>query len=106
MSQMMSKLDSMPGMTGEKPNAVPALIASILSALLCCLPAGIVGIVFSALAMGKANGSDVAGARQNIKTAWICVLAGVGLFVIGFVLYVLFVVIIGGAAFFGGRQGP
>lgn len=69
------------------------LVWAILSTLLCCLPTGIVAIVFAAQVDGKHAAGDYAGAQRasaNAKT-WAWVSFGLGL---GFVLlYALFTVL-------------
>lgn len=85
---------------GQPVNATTPLILSIVCTVLCCLPLGIVGIVFSAMAM-SANGSgeytkaaDLAGKGRLFS------LIGIGIgavFVIGYVLLVV-ILGVGGAA--------
>ena len=68
---------------------------AILTTLFCCLPFGIVSIVFAAQVDSKYNGGDAAGARQASenakKWAMISAIVGVGAVVVWF----LFVVSIG-----------
>ena len=64
---------------GPKPsNYLPWAIATTL---LCCLPAGIVSIVFAAQVDGKWNAGDYAGAQASSQKArtWAIVSAVVGL---------------------------
>ncbi|MFV2177833.1 CD225/dispanin family protein [Actinomadura sp. LOL_016] len=82
-----------PGAYGVPP-APPAnhLVWAILTTLFCCLPAGVVSIVFAAQVNGKWNSGDHAGAiaaSKNAKT-WAIVSAIVGV-VVG-VLYFIFTV--------------
>ena len=57
---------------------------SIVATVLCCLPAGVVGIVFAAQANSAKNIGDVATARAKASTArtWTLVSVGLGLLVI------------------------
>ena len=75
------------------PQNVPTYLAqSILCTLFCCLPAGVVAIVYAAQVGGKLSSGDYAGAlaaSKNAKT-WTWVSFGVGLAVI--VIYVIVVV--------------
>lgn len=67
---------------------------SIVATILCCLPFGIVGIVFAARANADIQAGNQAGAVENARKArmWTLIAAGIGVAVI--LLYVVFVVII------------
>lgn len=58
----------------------PWLWQSIVATLLCCMPAGIVGIVFAAKSQSELNVGNLAGARQQAGTArtWTLVAVGLG----------------------------
>lgn len=61
------------------PAAIPNyLVQSILVTLCCCLPAGIVAIVFSAQVNTKLAAGDVAGAQDSSKKAKLWAWIGVG----------------------------
>lgn len=45
------------------------LVWAILSTLLCCLPLGIVSIVYAAQVDGKRAAGDIAGARESSQKA-------------------------------------
>jgi hypothetical protein len=57
------------------------LVFAILATVLCCLPAGIVAIVYAAQVNGKLQAGDIAGAQAASKNAkmWCWISAGVGL---------------------------
>ncbi len=82
------------GGTAEVPNY---LVQSILATLFCCLPLGIVSIVFAAQANSKRDAGDIPGAMQAAKNAktWAWVSFGAGLVAIAF--YVGLVVLAGGS---------
>lgn len=88
-----------PGYGGAAPSQpVPNyLVQAILVTLFCCLPAGVVSIVFAAQVNGKLQAGDYAGATQASKNAktWAWVSFGVGLGVI--VLYLLIFVVLAAA---------
>ena len=76
--------ESPSGMGSPAPPAhVPTyLLPAILVTVFCCLPFGIVSIVYAAQVNSKLDTGDVAGAMQasnNAKT-WMWVAFGVGLF--------------------------
>lgn len=74
------------------------LVWAILSTLFCCLPLGIVSIVFAAQVNGKLAAGDVAGAQEASdkakKWAMWSAIAGVSLVV----LYIIFIFAMGGMA--------
>ncbi|MBF0556491.1 MAG: CD225/dispanin family protein [Nitrospirae bacterium] len=67
------------------------LVWSILSALFCCLPVGIVAIVYSAQVGTKFRAGDIAGARYSSKRAkawcWIALASWAGFAVIGSIAF-------------------
>jgi hypothetical protein len=70
------------GHEGYGAPAVPNyLVWSILSTLFCCVPAGIVSIVFAAQVNSKLASGDYAGAQQSSKNArtWAIVAVVAGL---------------------------
>lgn len=90
-----------PGGYGGPAGGTPPpnnLVWAILSTLLCCLPLGIVSIVFAAQVNSKWAAGDVAGAQESAdkakKFAIYSAIAGV---VFG-VLYIIFVVVLAGSS--------
>ena len=81
------------GAAGVPPNNY--LVPAILATIFCCLPFGIVGIVFASQVNSKWSVGDVAGANDAAAKAklWTYVSAGVGL--AGVVLWFVFVVMLG-----------
>lgn len=80
------------------------LVESILTTIFCCLPFGIVGIVYASQVNSKFNSGDFEGAKEASKNArkWMMwsLISGI-VIVLG---YLLFIVAIGGAAIFGLNQ--
>ena len=69
------------------------LIQAILTTLFCCLPAGVVAIVYAAQVNGKVAAGDIVGAQAAAKNAkmWSWVSFGAGL-LIGLLYFLLIVV--------------
>ena len=65
------------------------LILAIISAL-CCLPLGIVSIIFAAQVNGKVASGDLAGAMNASKKAKMFSYIAIGLGVAGWVCYFIF----------------
>jgi hypothetical protein len=91
------------------PNTAPAnipnyLVFAILTTIFCCLPAGVVSIVYAAQVNGKIQAGDIAGAMEASKNAklWAMISAGVGVAII--VLYIIFIVIMGGLGAMSGAR--
>lgn len=78
------------------------LVWAILSTLFCCLPFGVVSIVFASQVNGKLAVGDVAGAQQAAKNAktWAWVAFGAGL-AFGLLYFVVMAIGIAGAASHG-----
>ncbi|HCR32949.1 MAG TPA: hypothetical protein DIV57_06210 [Stenotrophomonas sp.] len=72
------------------------LVWAILSTLLCCLPVGIVSIVYAAQVNGKLAAGDVAGAQESADKAKKWAIWSAIAWLIMVVLYVLFFVVMGG----------
>lgn len=84
--------------SGPRPNN--NLVLAILSTVLCCLPAGIVSIVYAAKVNGLWDSGQYAQAQAAAESAkkWAIISAGVTL--VGVVLYVIFIVILGASGSF------
>ena len=80
-----------PGAAASVPNyLIPAIIS-----LFCCLPLGIVGVIFAAQVNGKVAAGDTAGALDASKKAKMFSFIAIGLGLVGLICYVLFFVIWG-----------
>lgn len=77
----------------------PWLWQSIVATLLCCLPAGVVGIVFASKSQSAAAVGDIAGAQRYAGTARTWTLVAVGVAVLGIVAYIVLFVAMGATAF-------
>jgi len=84
------------GQGGPPPQNIPNyLVHSILATLLCCLPTGIVGIVFASQVNSKLAMGDVAGAQQASDKAKMWSLISVGAGVVVVILYFLLIAVAG-----------
>jgi len=72
---------------GETPKLQNYLVPSILVTLCCCLPAGIVGIVYAAQVNTKLAAGDVAGAQESARLARIWTWVGFGCGVVVAIFY-------------------
>ena len=77
------------------PASVPNYLVPAIISLFCCLPLGIVGVIFAAQVNGKVAAGDTAGALESAKKAKLFSFIAIGLGLLGIVCYVLFVVIMG-----------
>lgn len=81
------------GQRPMKPDSY--LVWAILSTLFCCLPLGIVSIVYSSKVDGLYNAGDYAGAQNAADNAKKFAMWGAIAGVVGVVLYILFFVVLG-----------
>jgi len=77
------------------PASVPNYLVPAIISLFCCLPLGIVGVIFAAQVNGKVAAGDTAGALDSSKKAKLFSFLAIGLGLAGIICYVLFVVIMG-----------
>lgn len=94
-----------PSSYGVPPAVEPIpnyLVQSILVTLCCCLPLGVVAIIFAAQVNSKLAAGDIAGAREASKNAKLFCWIGFG---IGIVVVALSFLINGAAFLAGIRDG-
>src|SRR4051794_23506793 len=65
------------------------LVASILVTLCCCMPAGIVGIIYAAQVNTKLAAGDLAGAQESARLAKIWTWVGFGCGVLLGIIYAI-----------------
>jgi hypothetical protein len=81
------------------------LVQSILVTLFCCMPFGVVAIVFAAMAMSSASAGDRAGAVRAAEQARTWCLVALGLGLVPWVVGLLWVAFAGLAAAAGVAHG-
>lgn len=80
------------GGTSSVPNyLIPAIIS-----IFCCMPLGIVAVIFATQVNGKVQAGDLAGAADASKKAKLFSFIAIGLGLLGVLLYVIWVVLIVG----------
>jgi hypothetical protein len=88
----MSQAYTPPSSTGSTVPVQNYLIPAILATIFCCLPVGIVSIIFATQVNNKVAAGDVAGAMESSKKAkmFMFITIGVGLvsWIIGIVLWI------------------
>ena len=67
--------------TGNQDNVPNYLVPAILTTIFCCLPAGIVSIVYAARVNGQIAQSNVEGAKRSSEQAklWAWISFGIGI---------------------------
>ena len=96
----------LPPSVGDSREYIPNhLVWAILSTLFCCLPFGIVSIVFASQVDGKRAAGDIAGAREASGKAKFWAMLSAGLALIPITLYLIFVLFLGGLGVLGGLSG-
>jgi len=93
---------STPPPSAHGPYVPNHLVWAILTTLFCCLPLGIVSIVFAAQVDGKRAAGDLAGAQDASRKALNCAIASA---LIGPILMALWFFLFGGLALLGGLSG-
>lgn len=83
------------GATSEVPNY---LIPAILSTVLCCLPLGVISIIFATQVNGKVASGDMAGAMEASKKAKMFMFIAVGLGVLTWVCVIVMWIFVFGMA--------
>lgn len=74
---------------GEKPSTY--LVLSIIVTILCCLPFGIIGIIYASKVDSCWNAGNFHEARENSRKAKTWALVGL---VLGFVTYLIYILLI------------
>jgi len=99
-------MSTLPPPVGSAQEFVPNhLVWAILSTLFCCLPLGIVSIVYAAQVDGKRAAGDIAGAREAAGKAKFWALLSAALMLIPALLYLMFLLVLAAIGMVGGLSG-
>lgn len=85
---------------GDTVNWVPYLVLSIISTLCCCIPFGIVAIVFSAKINSAVTAGNIEEAKKAAKTAKIWIIVAVVSGVIATIAYLIFTSLISAGSYY------
>lgn len=89
------------GTTSDVPNY---LIPAILSTIFCCLPLGVVSIIFATQVNSKVAAGDIAGAMEASKKAKMFMFIAVGLGVLTYVCVIVMWIFVFGMAAIGSNM--
>jgi len=87
------------------PASVPNYLVPAIISLFCCLPLGVVAVIFAAQVNGKVAAGDTAGAMDAAKKAKMFSYISIGLGLLGIICYVLFILIMGVGMGIAGSSG-
>jgi len=90
-----------PPPAGGAPGSVPNYLVPAIISVFCCWPLAIVAIIFAAQVNGKVAAGDMAGALDASKKAKMFSFIGIGLGLAGIIIYIIFIVLLGGMSAIG-----
>ncbi len=90
-----------PPPVGGAPANIPNYLVPAILSLFCCWPLSIVAIIFAAQVNGKVAAGDIAGAQDSSKKAKMFSFIAIGLGLAGILIYIIFIVFIGGMSAIG-----
>ena len=94
----MSQQWSTPSSSGASANIPNYLVPAILSTVFCCLPVGVVSIIFAAQVNSKLATGDIAGATESSGKAKMFMFIAVGLGLLTWIVVVVLWIFVFGAA--------
>jgi hypothetical protein len=94
----MSQQWSSPSATGATQEVQNYLIPAILSTIFCCLPLGVVSIIFATQVNSKVASGDIAGAQEASRKAKMFMFIAVGLGVLTWVCVTIMWIFVFGMA--------
>lgn len=100
----MSQQWTSPSATGATSDVPNYLIPAILSTIFCCLPLGVVSIIFATQVNSKIAAGDIAGAMEASKKAKMFMFIAVGLGVLTYVCVIVMWILVFGMAALGSNM--
>ncbi|HLN98109.1 MAG TPA: CD225/dispanin family protein [Pyrinomonadaceae bacterium] len=94
----MSQQWSTPSASGATANVQNYLIPAILATLFCCLPVGVVSIIFATQVNSKVAAGDISGAMEASRKAKMFMFIAVGLGLLTWVCAILLWIFVFGMA--------
>ena len=94
----MSQQWSTPSSSGASANIPNYLVPAVLSTVFCCLPVGVVAIIFAAQVNSKIAAGDIAGATESSKKAKMFTFIAVGGGALAIIFGVVVWIVVFGAA--------
>lgn len=86
------------------PASIPNYLVMAIISLFCCMPLGIVAIIFAAQVNSKLATGDIQGAMSSSKTAKICSMVAIGLGLAGIIIYIVFIALTVGLSVLSGAS--
>jgi hypothetical protein len=99
----MSQQWSSPSPAGATSEVQNYLIPAILSTIFCCLPLGVVSIIFATQVNSKVASGDIAGAMESSKKAKMFMFIAVGLGALSWICAIIMWIFVFGMAALGSR---
>jgi len=90
-----------PPSAGGAPGSVPNYLVPAILSLFCCWPLSIAAIIFATQVNSKVAAGDIAGAQDASKKAKMFSFIAIGLGAAGILIYIIFIVFIGGMSAIG-----
>ena len=91
-----------PPASGTAANVPNYLVPAIVSTVLCCVPVGVVSIIFAAQVNGKVAAGDIAGATNASKKAKMFMFVAIGLgLLVWLSVIIIWLFVFGSIAAFG-----